>query len=310
MIARLLRIVAAAAVTAIVAALVLAWWDGWPPSAIAALALGPVGCLSLFYAAEGAWLLRHADRDPATPRPAPTRVAIALAEELARGLLVFLWHQPRAGGAGIEHLHPARHTGRCGVLLVHGYFCNAGFWWAWSRRFRNRDTPHLAVTLEPAFGAIDDMVPALDAAVRRLHAVTEAPVVVVAHSMGGLVVRAWWRRHAPWADAHIHRVVTIGTPHHGTPLASLASTANGRQMRVDSPWLRELAASEPTVRATRFLCVHSDCDNVVFPPRQARMKGAASSLVAGAAHIALAARPQVHELVDGAIAAVEARPSD
>lgn len=310
MIARLLRLLAAAALALMLTAAGLAAWAGWSAPALTALALAPVAFASLFYAMEGAWLLRAARKDPANPSPSPVRVALALAEEIARGFIVFCWHQPRAAAACIQHLDPARHAGRCGVLLVHGYFCNAGFWSAWSRRLRSQDRPHLAVTLEPAFGDIDDMIPAMDAAIRRLHAVTGAPVVVVAHSMGGLVVRAWWRRHAPWADAHVHRVVTIGTPHRGTPLARCATTANGRQMRVESPWIRALAASEASAHAGRFMCVYSDCDNVVFPPPNACMVGAPSCLVAGAAHIALAARRRVHHLVDDAIASAEApRPA-
>lgn len=44
---------------------------------------------------------------------------------------------------------------------------------------------------------------------------------VVAHSAGGLVTRAHMRRHAG-ESARIHHFITLGTPHHGSPIAKLA----------------------------------------------------------------------------------------
>ncbi|MGI9245862.1 MAG: esterase/lipase family protein, partial [Steroidobacteraceae bacterium] len=214
---------------------------------------------------------------------------------------------PRAAAADLVHLDPRRHRGRTAVLLVHGYFCNAGFWHDWRRRGGGPDRPHVAVSLGPAAGSIDRMTCRLDAAIRRVHDQTGVPVVIVAHSLGGLVVRAWWRQHASWADAAVARVVTLGSPHRGTALAAWAMSALGRAMRTDSVWLRALATDEPPGRAARFLCCYTDCDNVVFPPHCARLPGAPAHLVSGAAHIAMASRPAVHALVDRVIDEAEQR---
>jgi triacylglycerol esterase/lipase EstA (alpha/beta hydrolase family) len=51
-----------------------------------------------------------------------------------------------------------------------------------------------------------------------LAATGAAQVTVVGHSMGGLVARAYLAKHG---GAKVRRVVTIGTPHHGSVFAYL-----------------------------------------------------------------------------------------
>jgi triacylglycerol lipase len=88
----------------------------------------------------------------------------------------------------------------------------------------------------------------------------------------------------------VHHVITIGSPHHGTWLGRFSRVANGRQMRLDSRWLRRLG--EPAA-ARRFTCWYSNCDNIVFPAATATLAGSDNRLVAGAAHVALAFHPRV-----------------
>jgi len=83
-------------------------------------------------------------------------------------------------------------------------------------------------------------------------------------------------------------IVTLDSPHRGTWLARLTGTPNGRQMRLDSDWLRELAAESDPAWARRFICWWSDCDNIVFPTTTAALPGADNRLCEGAAHVALA----------------------
>jgi triacylglycerol lipase len=106
---------------------------------------------------------------------------------------------------------------------------------------RRQGTPFVAVNLEPVFGSIDDYVPVIEAAVARLEQATGLPPVAVAHSMGGLALRAWWAQ--PGNAARVHHAITLGTPHHGTWLARWALTRNARQMRQLSGWLQRLEAA-------------------------------------------------------------------
>ena len=116
--------------------------------------------------------------------------------------------------------------------------------------------------------------------------------MVVAHSMGGLVLRAWLAA-TPGADQQVGGLVTIATPHQGTWMARYAHGANGRQMRAGSAWLAKLARQETAQLRARFVCFYSDADAIVFPSGLARLPGADNRLVAGVGHVAIAYRPEV-----------------
>jgi triacylglycerol lipase len=144
--------------------------------------------------------------------------------------------------------------------------------------------PFVAVNLEPVFGAVDDYVPILEAAVNRLERATGLAPFIVAHSMGGLAVRAWM---ASCPSPRVAHVVTIGTPHRGTWLARFSLSANGLQMRQNSAWLQALTANDGLGFA-RFTCFYSHCDNIVFPTSTATLPGADNRHVPGSAHVHLA----------------------
>ena len=228
------------------------------------------------------------------PRPTAGALLRGWWTESRGAALVFGWWQPfrhRALPDWLPPPAPGQPAAR-GVVLVHGYLCNRGFWLPWLRLLRARGHPYVALTLEPAFGSIDDYAGAIEAAVQRVQAATGRAPLVVGHSMGGLAIRAWLRA-VPGAEERAHRLVTLGTPHHGTWPAQHARSTNGRQMVPDSPWLRALAAAEPAARRARFVCWQSDGDNVVYPARAAWLEGADNRMLAGVPHVALAFHPEV-----------------
>jgi triacylglycerol lipase len=201
---------------------------------------------------------------------------------------VFGLRQPFRSRAEPDSLQ-VQAAGARGVVLVHGFVCNRGLWNPWLARLRQAGVPFVAVNLEPAFGSIDEYVSVIEHAVQRVQAATGTSPVLVAHSMGGLAVRAWLASAASDAnDARVHRVITIGSPHRGTWLARFGHTVNGRQMRVDGSWLTALAAREPAQRFARFTCFYSHCDNIVFPASTATLPGAVNVHVPATAHVQLA----------------------
>jgi len=269
------------------------WWaaqSGSPPwlAVFAALAVFNLHAWAL--ACEFAWM-RRIDPGPGVPRPSARALWKAWWGEVVTGLRVFCWRQPFRSGALQDELSGA--IGKRGVLLLHGFVCNRGLWNPWMRQLRDSGTPYLAINLEPVFGSIDRYVDAIEAAVRRLEQATSAPPVVVAHSMGGLAIRAWLRR--PGAAQRVHSVVTIGAPHAGTWLARFAMTENARQMRAGSRWLRDLGERETPATRALFTCYFGHCDNIVFPARNATLEGAANRHVPGVAHVHLAFHPPILE---------------
>ena len=230
-------------------------------------------------------LLYAVQHDDPVPRPNARQLLRAWWGEVLAAPRVFCWRQPFRSAAEPDFM-PASASGARGVVLVHGFFCNRALWNPWMVSLRSAQTPFVAVNLEPLFGSIDNYVTIIDQAVRRLQEATGLAPVLVAHSMGGLAVRAWLAAAAD--DSRVHHVITIGTPHRGTWLARFGHTINGRQMCIASPWLDQLARREPPERFTKFTCCYSHCDNIVFPAATATLSGANNLHVPGTAHVHLA----------------------
>jgi triacylglycerol esterase/lipase EstA (alpha/beta hydrolase family) len=210
-----------------------------------------------------------------------------LAEEFRASMLVTSWHVPR--GCARMTVHP--HGAHVPVLLVHGYGCNSGYWAHLVPLLDREGISHASVDLEPVAGSIDDYAPLIEERVQALCAATGAArIAIVAHSMGGLAARAWMRRYG---SARAARVITLGTPHHGTALARFGPGANAVQMRRDGPWLRDLAASEgPDVRA-RIVSIYTYHDNIVAPQDSSVLPGARNIAFGGVGHVALGSNPRV-----------------
>jgi len=239
-------------------------------------------------ACEFTWL-RRIDPGPGVPRPTVGALCKAWWGEVVTGMRVFGWRQPFRSSVFEDDL-AGMGRGR-GVLLLHGFVCNRGLWNPWMRRLRKSGVPYVAVNLEPVFGSIDGYVTAIEQAIQRLEKANAKAPVVVAHSMGGLAIRAWLRQ--PGAQLRVHSVVTIGTPHAGTWLARFAMTENARQMREGSGWLRELQAQEPQSMRAMFTCYFGHCDNIVFPCSTATLPGADNRHLRGHAHVHLLRHPAV-----------------
>lgn len=266
----------------------LGWWTGlawWLVFCMLALTLLHVPLMALEFA-----LLRRVGRDDQAPMPTTADLFRAWLAESAGAVRVFGWQVPWRWRRYPDHLPPDA-MGRRGVVLVHGFVCNRGIWNPWWPRLRAAGVPCIALNLEPVFGSIDAYAPLIEAAVLRLQLATGQPPLLVAHSMGGLAVRAWLREHD--ADERTSGVITIGTPHHGTWLGRFGLATNTRQMHWHSPWLAALAASEPAARYRRFTCFHGHCDNIVFPCSTATLPGADNRHLRGHAHVHLLRHPAV-----------------
>jgi pimeloyl-ACP methyl ester carboxylesterase len=226
-------------------------------------------------------------------------------EEFRASMLSSSWFMARASAA--TRIYPDSPSPP--VLLLHGYGCNSGYWVHLAPLLDAQHISHASVDLEPIMGDIDGYVPAVEQAARALCEATGSPkVIVVAHSMGGLVARAWMRRHG---TARVARVITLGTPHHGTSLASFGLGANAAQMRraagesaEGSPWLRALAASEDGATRALITSIYTHHDNIIAPQTSSLLPGARNIEFGGIGHVAMGSNARILAEVMREIAAV------
>ena len=251
----------------------------------------------LAVASAHAWVLgleflvqRWMSRQDSVFRATPGQLWRAWLAELRLAPALFCWHQPFRSRR-FPDLPVPRQPGERGVVLVHGYLCNRGFWNAWMAVLERQGVPFMAVNLEPVFGSIDDGVPQIEEAVARLTQSTGLAPLLVGHSMGGLAIRAWLRQTR--LPRRVHRIATLGSPHAGTWTAHFGHSFNARQLRPASAWLQALERDSPRAWARCFVCFHSNADNMVIPPSAALLEGADQRLLPGLAHVQMAWRPEV-----------------
>lgn len=240
-------------------------------------------------------LLRRLPRPEDQPQPTLGQCLRAAASEWWTYERIFSWQQPFGAQSRPDRCE-TQDRGRRGVLLLHGFRCNRGLWQRWQGLLDAHGHPHIALSLEPPFASIDAYADQIETAVRRLEQATGLPPVVVAHSMGGLALRAW-RRAVHAAPERLHHVFTLGTPHAGTLMAQLSGATNARQMRARSNWLQALADSESAAWWRRFTCVYSCCDQVVCPSVLAILPEAQTLVVPASGHLRLVHEPMVMEAV-------------
>ncbi|MEP6815693.1 MAG: alpha/beta fold hydrolase [Marmoricola sp.] len=112
----------------------------------------------------------------------------------------------------------------------------------------------------------------------------DAPSVdVVGYSAGGVVARLYVRDEG--GAPVVRRVLTLGSPQHGTDVAQLATDTVGscptacQQLATDSDLIRQLNAGDESPSGPRWVTLRSSSDRLVTPTATASLKGAVDVLV-------------------------------
>jgi len=184
------------------------------------------------------------------------------------------------------------------VLCVHGFHLDGSCFWGLRRRLARRGRLSFAVDLGVPYRRPEVYAAALRRDLGALEAAFPGACFdVVAHSMGGLVLR-----HAladsPALARRVRRVVTLGTPHQGTAL--LGWIRHGpvwRMMGRGSDYLRRLptiAAAAPAAELTTIASAH---DLIVYPSECVHLAGARRVDLEGVGHLGLLTEAAVQERV-------------
>ena len=222
--------------------------------------------------------------------------------EIAAGWSIFLFAMPLERWL-IARNRAATRAGVTPVLLIHGYVNNAGAQWRLWRALKLNGIGVHTLNLEPIYTSIDDYAPLIAKRIAEIRALTgAAEVTLVCHSMGGLAARAYLRdcaqRHT---GAAVAKLITLGSPHHGTVHAQIELSPNGKQMAPGNPWLAGLAAHERSAWVCPLVSIYSLDDNIVAPQLSAHLEGARNIALSGIGHMSLPLSKRAIEIVLGEI---------
>ena len=240
--------------------------------------------------------------------PAPRRLLLGVAAAVVLALVVVLAAVVLGGDPEVDPVD----QGRAGpVLLVPGYGGGTAGPQALATRLR-AEGREVEIVPAPGDGRGDLRGHAMLLAAAAARSIAEgAPSVdVVGFSAGGIVARLWASELG--GDGQARRIVTLGSPHHGTDLThgtARACPLGCRQLMAGSDLLDDLNRGDETPRGPRWVSLWTEDDRTVVPPTSARLAGAVAfpvqSICPGLhlAHTDLPRSPVVAEIVEHELAA-------
>ncbi len=183
------------------------------------------------------------------------------------------------------------------LIFVPGWWMNRACLYILRFRLR-RDGWQDAVgfNYRTAYGDIGRAAEELKDVIERTCQTTGAErVVLIGHSMGGLVCRAYLKHHG--GLQRVASVVTLGTPHQGSKLCALSLDPMAQDMRPESAFLEDLATDDPIPGAADFTAIYSSFDHLVVPASYAYYAGVGNIVVEGVGHNGLLWSARVYELI-------------
>jgi len=253
-----------------------AWWfvAGAPIAYFAPVLL----LVALWFALSWVWR---------TPRPLETRLGFAASLRLFIGeVLAVAASWPLIAFHRLIIRDPVAQPVAHPVILVHGVLVNDGVWFSMRRRLVQRGVCGIYThNYGPPYQSIEHFARQLADRIEQVRAATGAKqVTLVCHSMGGLVARTYVR---DFGAGHVERIVTIGTPHHGSVLAWMYFGRCLAQMRPGNAWLDELNRDERSRQPAPIVSIWSRHDSMVAPQASSELAGAENSALTGVGHNAL-----------------------
>jgi pimeloyl-ACP methyl ester carboxylesterase len=252
--------------------------------------------MALYFAI--AWIWR-------SPRPPPMRIGVRKTLRLvlreyyalsgaAKRMMFYrlLLKEPKAAPAALP------------VLLVHGVLCNAGVWERFVRQLAKAGVaPVYTISYGPPLASIETFADQLATRVDVILAKTGArELLIVSHSMGGLVTLAYCRKYGV---AKVRRVIALAAPYRGSVHAWLVPGACLAELRPGNAWLDALNRNR--IARPPITSIWSWHDSMVAPQLSSRLPGADNVELVGVGHNAILADPGARAHVLAAIAAEHAR---
>lgn len=183
------------------------------------------------------------------------------------------------------------------VILVHGFFCNNGFWWLLSKYLIANGYSVSYVEMPELFGSLNRFSEYVAEEVERIEQhYPETQIQIVSFSMGGLAVRDYLSRRVN----PVYRHIAIFTPSQGIFMAFLPALLGGRnaiEMKPGSRWLSRLKKREESLnRPDVTVNLWTTHDSIIIPPPSGEPLGRSKRLI-GKGHLSASIDGSVHHII-------------
>ncbi len=223
---------------------------------------------------------RHYGAVFASLAPARRRLAIGALAVVLVAILIAALASVLGRSGGAAKAAPVAQDVAGPVLLLPGYGGSTGGLNTLAQRLRAGGKDATVVSLpDNAEGDLAAQAKVVATAAKAALARTGASSVdVVGYSAGGVVARLWLKQYG--GAAITRRLVTLGSPQHGTALAALGSLLAGecplacQQLVPTSPILTALNTAPELPAGPAVVSLWTSKDLVVLPPDSAVLTGA------------------------------------
>ena len=152
------------------------------------------------------------------------------------------------------------------LVLIHGIYHNPGAWvyyrWRLKRKGYGRIYAFCYGSWKTGFWEIYSGLETWMKRVERDSAGED--IVLVGHSLGGLLAKTYAGKRGETGSSAIRRVITLGTPFKGSKMVVLGFGTLSKSLQYRGPLVKELEQYNPST-ALPCVALYSPVDNMVLP---------------------------------------------
>lgn len=218
--------------------------------------------------------------------------SLAFIWQIVRTILRLSWYLLSKNRLGLK---PLQESAGAKVLLVHGLHMSGNCFWSFRIYLERIGFRTYSINLGKPYTPVQRYVQRLH---KVLHKVADGEKVhLVAHSMGGLVIRMLLKQY-PDDLKLIGSIATLGTPHKGTAMVGdFALPWLKRLFHPASPSLNSLPTLAELAPHTALMTLGSRNDLVVYPLSSTLQPNSRQVKLYAMSHIGMLTEPRVHKKV-------------
>lgn len=180
---------------------------------------------------------------------------------------------------------PATRRGETPILLLHGLFVNQSCWFWFKRQLRQQGFKNVVTLNLTGWHNEETLTELLAKRVDELrHQFGVNKVHLVGHSMGGMIARNYIQLRGG-ADK-VDQLICLGSPHHGSKLATFSIAPLGKLLIPGSNFLQRLN-NAPVPEKVQLTNIYTNKDDMVLPNTSNHLDWGKAVELDGMGHTAL-----------------------